>query len=316
MSAALDVDRRMLVVPAVVLVVAALLGYVLGHQPSHRAPVHEPMSTTSVAGVLLQVPVRWKPAATGQEIPGLGLHDSVEFAPSGNPAGAGLIAGALPAGQASPLPSSMLARLRRQPTTSVVDLQEGQAYRYTDLSVSGVDASLTVYVVPSPGAEPTALACYASPSQAAELATCERIVSTLTLAGRSQSYDLTPQPEYARQLSAAVSALDAKRTAARAQMNASTSPEQVRSLAEELAGAFARAAGTLSGLEPTLATGAAQSALSGAILKAHSAYSALAKAAGRRSVAAYSADRVQVEAAESEVDAALRDYSLLGYRQA
>jgi hypothetical protein len=317
MSTALDIDRRMLVVPAVALVLAALLGYLLGHQPA-RAPVRasEPTSTTSVADVLLQVPARWHAVPNAQQIPGVELHKAMAFAPGGNAAGAGLVVGALPSGQPSPLPSALVARLHHQPTTSVVELQEAQAYRYTDLSVAGSNRTVAIYVVPSPGSQPTALACYASPAQVAELATCQRIVATLTLAGRSQSYDLTPQPEYARQLSAAVATLDAKRSSLRSQMSASKSTVGVQHGAEALAGAFAQAGGTLSRMEPTLANGAAQAALSVAILQAHSAYAALAKAAARREVGAYAAARSHVEAAESAVNAALRAYSLLGYRSA
>jgi hypothetical protein len=317
MSAAVDIDRRMLVVPAVVLVLAALLGYLLGHQPARaHTPRREPTSTTSVAGVLLQVPARWRSASSAPEIPGLDLQDAAVFAPSGNASGAGLVAGALPAGQPSPLPPALLAHLRRQPTTAVVDLQEAQAYRYTDLSIAGSDRTVAIYVVPSPGGQPTALACYASPAQAGELAACQRIVATLALAGRSQGYSLTPQPEYAQQLSAMVATLDAKRSSLRARMGASASARRVQQLADGLGGAFAQAAGALSGLEPTLANGAAQSALSGALLTAHSAYSALANAAARRDAGAYSAARGRVEAAESAVDTALQAYSLLGYRAA
>jgi hypothetical protein len=317
MSATLDIDRRLLVLPAVALVLAALLGYLLGHQPA-RSPARasEPTSTTSVAGVLLQVPDRWRSGADSHEVPGLELRDAVSFAPGANAAGAGLLVGALPSGQPSPLPSALLARLRRQPTTSVVELQEAQAYRYTDLSIAGSSDSVAIYVVPSPGSEPIALACYASPAQLAELAACEHIVATLTLAGRSQSYDLTPQPEYAQQLSAAVATLDASRSALRTRMSATTSTVHVQQLAESLAGAFAQAARALSGLETTLTNGAAQSALSGAILQARAAYMALAKAAARRDVAAYGVARGRVEAAESAVNSALQAYSLLGYRSA
>src|SRR5690242_16900414 len=143
MSTALDIDRRMLVVPAVALVLAALLGYLLGHQPA-RAPARasEPTSTTSVAGVLVQVPARWHNTADAHEVPGLELRDAIAFAPGGNAAGAGLVVGALPSGQPSPLPSALLARLRRQPTTSVVELQEAQAYRYTNLSIAGSDRTV------------------------------------------------------------------------------------------------------------------------------------------------------------------------------
>jgi hypothetical protein len=315
MSATVDIDRRMLVVPAVALVIAALLGYLLGRQPA-RAPVRESTHTGSVAGVLLQLPSRWRSAPGAQEIPGLQLRDPVALAPQGNASGAALIVGALPSGQPGPLPATLLSALRRPLDPAVVSLQEAQAYRYTNVSIAGFARNVAIYVVPSPGAEPTALVCYASPAQAAELATCQRIVASVTLPGHAQSYDLTPQPEYARQLSAAITALDAKRSSLRVQMSDSASARRVAKFAEALAHAFAQAAGTLSGLETTLANGAAQAALSGAIVQAHSAYVVLARAAARRDARAYDAARGQVEAAESAVDTALQNYSLLGYRLA
>ena len=149
----------MLVVPAVALVLAALLGYLLGHQPA-RARVAalgnltlsqlvsiftgkirswsqvsgasasgtiDLESRTSVAGVLLQVPARWHSASHSQKIPGLELNNAAAFAPGGNATDSGLTVGALSSGQPSPLPSALLARLRRQPTTAVVQLQEAQA---------------------------------------------------------------------------------------------------------------------------------------------------------------------------------------------
>lgn len=315
MSAALDFDRRLLVLPGIVLVLAALLGYLLGRRSAPSA-TREATLTASAAGVLLQAPAHWRSTSASEQIPGLSLRNAVALAPGGDPAGAGLLAGALPAGQPGPLPSAFTTRLRGQPNTSVVSLQEAQAYRYTNLSLAGFTDSLVLYVVPNPGGAPTALACYASAAQAAELEACQRIVATLTLAGRTQSYDLTPQPEYAQRLSAAISPLTATRSTLRAQMSTNASPELLQRDAAKLERAFAAAATSLSGLETTLATGQAQAALSGAILQARTAYTALSSAAAGRSQAAYVQARSQVQRAEAGVNAGLEDFALLGYKPA
>jgi hypothetical protein len=274
------------------------------------------MLTASVGGVLLEVPPHWRPAPATQQIPGLAIRHAILLAPGGDPSQAGLIAGALPGRQASPLPASLLALLHQRPTAAVVSLQETQAYRYTGLSIAGFDRSLTAYVVPKAVGGSIALVCYAAPSLSAQVQACQRSVATLTVAGQSQTYDLTPQPEYAQRLSAAISALDAQRVALRAQMGSGVTPHALQRLAARLAHAFAQAAASLSALEPTLATGRAQAGLSGAILGARAAYSALASAAGAGDEARFGAARAQVAAAELGVDSALEAFALLGYQSA
>jgi hypothetical protein len=307
------VDRRLLVLAALVLVLAALVGYLAGHRPAGAAP-REQILAASVGGVLLNAPSRWQPVPIAQQIPGFAIRRAIALGPGGSTADAGLLAGVLPAGQPRPLPSQLLARLRQRPTTEVVSLQEAQAYRYTGFSIAGFDKNLTVYVVPNPGGNSTVLACFAAPALSADLQACQRSVATLRLAGRSQSYDLTPQPEYAQRLSAVVSALDAQRVALRGQMGIGAAPRRLQRLAARMARAFARAAAAVSGLEPTLAIGQAQSALSGAILRARAAYVALAAAAGQRDEASFAAARAQVNEAEAGVDAALEGFALLGYK--
>src|SRR5207244_11478278 len=130
------------------------------------------------------------------------------------------------------------------------------------------------------------------------------------------TYDLTPQPEYAQRLSASISALNAQRAVLRARMGTGATPLALRRLAGRLAHAFAQAAAALSGLEPTLATGQAQSALSGAILQARAAYVALAAAAGQRNEARFAAARAQVDSAEAAVATALAGFAPPGSRAA
>jgi hypothetical protein len=306
-------DRRLLLVPVLLLVLAAVLGYVAGHRHARAAP-REPLLTASVGGVLLNAPAHWRPAASAPEIPGLAVRHPVAFAPEGNPSQAGLLAGTLPPGHASPLPSQLLARLRQRPTTAIVSLQEAQAYRYTALSIPGYERSVTLFVVPNPGGDATALACFATPAQSAQLEACQRSVATLTLAGRSQTYDLTPRPEYAQRLGASITALNAQRASLRAQMTSGASPRSVQRAAAQLESAFAHTAASLSELEPSLATGPAQAALSGAVLRARAAYAALASAAGARDEGLFASARGQVERAEAGVDRALEGFTLLGYR--
>jgi hypothetical protein len=310
----IGIDRRLLIVPAVVLALAALVGYVAGRRHPH-APAREPVLTASVGGILLNAPPQWR-VSSEPAIPGFAVRHAVALAPAGDPSQAGLVAGSLPIAQGTPLPSRLLAVLRQRPTAAVVGLQEAQAYRYTGLHIPGYERTLAVFVVPKPGGDPTALACYASAAQSSQLQACERSVATLRLAGQSQTYDLMPPPEYAQRLSAAISALDSQRATLRARMGTGASPRAVSGAAARLALAFGATAASLSGLEPTLATAQAGAVLSGAVLSAHAAYARLATAAGHGSEAEFAAARAGVERAEAGVDRALERFALLGYRAA
>src|SRR5207245_2875323 len=145
----------------------------------------------------------WRLAASATAPPGLSFGHEVVLAPGGDASAAGLIAGTLPAGQ-SPLPPAFLTRLRQPPVAAVVNLQETQAYRYSAISTPGLAETVVVYAIPNPGGDSTVLACRAASAQAAEMRACEGSVAALTLAGQTRTYDLTPQTQYAQQLSTAI----------------------------------------------------------------------------------------------------------------
>lgn len=297
-----------------VFVVIAIVGYLVGHGRSHTASA-ERMLTASAASVLLEYPSRWQPASAAPAIPGLSISRSIALAPRGDPKHAGLIAGQLPGGEPSALPRSFTTLLRKLPETEVVNLLGNQAYRYAHLNVPGFEPELTLYTIPSPGGDATALACYAASGLAAEMRTCEHIVATLTLVGQSQSYDLTPSTTYARQLSASIGRLDQQRLALRAEMGTQATFGTIQHAASRLASLFASAAESLSALEPSLAAGRAQAALAASLLAARDAYTAFANAAGIGGPTALAETRKQVEKAETSVDNALEGFALLGYKQ-
>jgi hypothetical protein len=202
--------------------------------------------------------------------------------------------------------------MRGIPHTEVSDLLEAQAYRYGQVSLSGYDRTLDLYVIPNPGGDPTALACYASKGFSVYLHQCEQIVAKLTLVGQS-STDLSPSAAYAHGLGGLIKALDGQRLILRREMRRGSTPAVVGRLATVLAGRFATAAASLATLEPPLVAGPAQAALAGAMSRARDTYRALAAAATAGSVANYDAARGQVDAAEAGVDAALESFALLGY---
>jgi hypothetical protein len=306
-------DRRLRSAIAAVLVAVAILGYVAGGHGRSAAASVEKVRSVVAGGVLVGAPMAWQRAAAAPAIPGLAIANPVVFAPERNAANAGFLTGQFAGGQPSPLSAGFLASLPALPHTEVVNLVESQAYRYSNLSVPGFDRMLTVYAIPNPGGDPTAVACYASRKLSAYMGTCERMVATLTLLGHTHSYDLTPEPGYAREVSQAVGTLDRQRVLLRREMHERPVLSNVQSLATRLADGFAGAAASLSVLEPPLVASKAQAVLKRSLARAGDAYAALAAAAAAGSPAAFNGARTQVDEAEANTTSALHSFATLGY---
>jgi hypothetical protein len=310
----MDSSRR--IVPPVVipvLLVVAIVAYLIGsHRSSSPSPPSgsgAPAGATRIASgsnVLLEYPAGWQTAGAAPAFPGLAIVHPLVLAPGGHASQAGLLSGQLPAGQPSPLPTSFVALLHDVPHTEVVSLGNGEAYRYS--GIIGYQRRLDVYVVPTVGASPTALVCYAARGYSSYLQPCEQIVAKATVVTQN-SYSLSPDATYASQLSGLISSLDKERVALRAQMHAQ--PEMVATLATRLAARFADTAAAVAGLEPPLPASAAQATLASSLQHARDAYTALAVAASEP--VGYASAEPQVNAAETTVDAALENYALLGY---
>lgn len=297
----------------VLLFAVALLGYLVGHDRSHAASGVK-SRTISTSSILLSYPQDWQSAATAPRIPGLSLVHSVVLAPDGDVTQAGLITGQLPASEPSLLPEQFLTAIRSLPDTEVVDLVETQSYRYARLSIKGFDRTLNLFVIPNPGGNPTALACYASASFSAQMRTCEQIVATLAVVKQPPSYDLAPESGYARKLRTSIDALDRQRVTLRSEMRSGAPPSMVQSLATRLAAGFANTAASLLLLEPSLPTSQAQARLSQLLLRARDAYTALAAAMAAKSSSRAASARIQIYKAETGINTVLENFALLGYR--
>jgi hypothetical protein len=303
---------------ALVLVAVAIFGYTAGYRraPAISAAAHgETTRTISGAGILLEYPAGWQSAAAGPAIPGLPLAHPLSLAPRGDSVHAGLLSGQLPAGEPSPLPGRFLALTRGMPHTEVVKLIDGQAYRYSRLSLPGYDRILDLYVILYAGNSPTALACYATKAFSSYLSQCEQIVARLTPIGQSSTYDLTPNTAYARRLGALIEGLNGERLKLRREMRIQATPAAVGGLATTLADRFAAAAASLAVLESPPAAGPTQTALASSIVRARDAYRTLAAASTANGQAGYGTARAQVNTAEDGVDTALKGFALLGYSQ-
>jgi hypothetical protein len=296
-------------------VAVAICGYLVGIRGAPATPRAASGETTRIAsgaGVLLEYPSTWQPAASATAIPGVPIAHPLLLAPGGDSTRAGLLSGQLPAGEPSLLPGRFLALVRGIPHAEVVGLFDIQAYRYSQLSLPGYNRVLDLYVIPNLGGNATSVACYAANGYLGYLRQCEQIVAKLTPVGQSSS-DLTPDPGYARRLDGLVGVLDRERLRLRREMSRGSTPAAMGRLATALADRFATAGASLAALEPPLAASQAQAALVRAMTRARDTYRALAAAATAESLARYDAARGLLDAAEAGVDTALENFALLGY---
>lgn len=297
------------------LVAVAILGYVAGHSRSQSAS-SEGLRTVTNANVVLHYPGGWRKVENAPQIPGLSIAHQLGLAPNGDAARAGLLVGTLPSGELSPLPGRFVSSLSRLPETRIVSLLEVEAYRYVNVSIPGFNRALTIFVIPNPGGESAALACYAASGRSSDLQACEQTVAGVTLVNQSQTYELLPDPNYARRISAPIATLDRQRLALKRELRTQATGATIRSLATRLAAAFASAATSLAAIEPSFAAGRTQSALTASLARARDAYSALATAAAEESASSAQAALKRTAAAEAEVNGVLEDYELLGYSPA
>ncbi|MGA2452798.1 MAG: hypothetical protein ABSG93_04700 [Solirubrobacteraceae bacterium] len=298
-----------------VLVVVAIVGYLFGiHRASAPAAPSASAQQTKIASsssVLLDYPASWQAASAAPAIPGLSIAHTLLLAPAGDADHAGLLSGQLAGGGPSPLPAAFLALVHGVPRTEVLSLANLQAYRYSGLS--GYDRTLDLYVIPTVGASPTALVCYAASGFSAFLRQCEQIVTTVSLVGQTPD-ELSPEAAYAGQLSGLIGALERERVTLRREMHAQ--PADVGALATTLAARFADAASAVAALEPPQPASAAQAALASALDATRDAYTALAATAAGVGPAGYAGAERQINEAEAAVDSALESFALLGYNHA
>jgi hypothetical protein len=307
-------SRTTLLIASVVLVAVALLGYFAGRGHPLAAPVESTRSASIVSGEL-NYPSGWQPASRAPGIPGLAIVHPVVVAPGGNAARAGLVTGQLARGGPNPLPTEFLARLGKPPGAAVVNLLGTQAYEYSQLNVPGFNRMLTLYAIPHRMGATTAMACYASKSFSTYMGSCEQVVALLTLQAATQSDVLTPDPNYARRLSAAIARVDELRAQLRPGMRSPAPFATVQNHAMRLAAGLDNAAVSFAALRPPAAAAQVNARLLASLEGERDAYLGLAVAAAANSPSRYAAELTLVYRAEANVNGALRSFALFGYQQ-
>ncbi len=312
----LDTGTRWPALVALLIVPAAVLGFMLGHR-GHTSPAPPPRThPVYAADALLESPITWTTVAQAPSIPGVPLQAPVALAPQGGTSQGGIVVGQLVGQGVTPLPAALVASVTPAPHGEVVSLAETQAYRYAGLHIAGFPDVVELYAIPRTGGGTTGVACYAAQAGSETMHTCEQIVAALKLVGEPRGPNLSVEPVYAGKVAALVAALDQQRASLRTQIGKESSLSAVAQLARSLSQAFTSAAGALSALEAPLPVGRAHAELYQALRRSAAAYSSLASGAASGSLSSYEAARASVDAAEREVSTALEDYSLLGYGRA
>lgn len=319
-------NRRLLMKLVPALLAVAIAGYLAGggfSQPASSSVPSGSLQRTLGASntIVLNYPgsYGWRPAASAPRVPGLSLTHTFLLAPTSGDARVGLIAGQTGSGQTSPtspLPQALLAAFDRPLEAEIVNLSDIQAYRYSGLNSKSPQRRFTIYAIPYVGGPTTVIVCYA-PSEASfsrYLHVCEQIAAQLTLQVEAQSQSaLTPNVDYAQQLSAIVMRLDRLRMSLRVGMSLQAKRATLSGLARRLAAGVADAARSLSALQPPAAASSLATALFRAVSQAHDAYLELASAVDASSPSRYAAARSRVYRAEAAFSAALKGFALIGY---
>jgi hypothetical protein len=294
------------------LVIGGALGYFLGKPEDKPAPppADTGLSSSTTAGALnLRFPGNWERRGEAPDIPGLKLKDQVALGPAASE-DQGVVAGMSDATGPLLLPTPFLASLGEGLRKGDrVKLGKLEALRYEGLEPEGFDRSLTVFAAPTSGGVAT-IACYAPPGGGqAFRPDCERVASSLAVSGES-GLPVGADPQYGKDLSRVVNALNTRRKAGREVLAKAGTPAAQRQAASALADTYALATADLRGVQSGPVTGPANEAIRKALQNAATSYKGLAKA--RRS-AAFRKATARVKKAEAAVDARLNALKSLGY---
>jgi hypothetical protein len=303
-------DRRPVLLAAVVaVVVAAVVGFLIAHGSSAPASSAPALDQHASAGLLqVSFPSGWQrrsPPGTPQ----LALKDELALAPKGS-AGGVLVIGRTDTTDRTLLPQSILAALSSTPTAQIVSLRGAQFDRYLNLPARGVSGRESVYALPTTVGTVLGV-CLQGSGGTSFASTCERIVGSIRLASGSV-LGIGPSASYASGLSAAITQLNAARSAPASQLRNARVPATQATAAAALASAYVNAASAVTRLQ----AGTAQSAnlaVASALRSTGNAYAALGHAAASSDATGYASATKSVTLAQSALSAAFSQLAKLGY---
>jgi hypothetical protein len=288
---------------------AAVLGFSLARHGS-ASPRPGPVDRTAISGPLeLTYASVWRPA-TSPEPARLGLVDAVVLAFSDG-TGRMLIVGRLAAPNGEVLPRALVGSLSSASVPVTIALGSYEFYRYANVVPPGGSGTESVYAMPTTVGTVLGL-CLAPVSSASFAGACERTIGTLRLSSGRVLY-LGPTAGYASALNTAIQRLNVRRAALAARLSTGSSSVAQADAASALAGAYTRAASTLSGLAPG-STGSANQSVVAALRGNAGAYTALARAAAAHDRPAYAAAAQALQRAAGALHSAYDVLVSDGYR--
>jgi hypothetical protein len=291
--------------------IAAGIGAVLGGGQSSSS--HPYSDSASAGSIELSFPSTWQRTTPAQAIPGLTFSETIALAPAGASTAERLLAGEVDAGGPSLLPGGLLAALAHAPQTpTAVRLGGVDAYRYSDLSVRGLPAMLTLYVVPTTAGVATVACLESSTTTSAQTQECARIAATLRLSSAS-AFALTPSQQYASALSRALGSLQSALGDAGSRLHGASSASAQAAAASQIASAFDNTGAALARLPVSPAADGANANLASALKAAGAGYGALASAARSEDGAAYTQASRGLGGTQARIASALEELRKAGY---
>ncbi len=209
------------------------------------------------------------------------------------------------------LPGAFTAGLNGAlPRPEPVRLGTLEAYRYSGLTVHGLAAPLTLYVVPTASGVVT-VACLDS-TAAGPAAQCAQIAATLKVNGTTV-FALAPSPRYAAALGRAFGALRSAVAAGTARLRAASSAAAQAAAAQQLAAAYRSASSSLAALSVSPAVRSANASVAASLAALGRDYTELAAAARAGDEAAYERAGRAVGSDSARASSALATLRQAGY---
>ncbi|MET0603848.1 MAG: serine/threonine-protein kinase [Baekduia sp.] len=295
-----------------VIVAAGLGGFALQDQQAPAArkpPAPASKASTARGSIIVTHPRTWHSSAATPHALDLGVAEQVRLVPSRGEGA--FVGGVTTAVDGDLVPVALSRRATTKPSRERVAIGRYSGYRVAGLRIAGLDARVTLYLVPTTGGV-AALECYGSGSVGAG---CPEIAASVTLRG-VETGALGPDPRLATAAADAMRALNATRTTWRRRLHDASTGAALATSARTLRDAYNNAAARVAGADVTPEATPSRERLRAALSAAASAYGRLAVVAAGHHDSAYDPARVTVRRCESRVNAEVRDLGRRGYRVA
>jgi hypothetical protein len=289
---------------AVGVVVAAVLGFIVGGSGGSEPASTLPAVPKSNAAMKLKVPESWADAAA-PKVPGLTLADATAAAGGGSTVLFGTVRDE--ADNSTLLPTGLLQAAGAVPKNREavkVGPDEVEAYRYRDVRLQGLDKPVTLYAIPTTQGVAT-VACVPSSKS------CDGVANTLELNGRT--FPVGPSENYAKKVSAALGALNAKVAKASDALAKAKTPAAQAKATANLRDGYRKAAVDLRGGQLSPADRGANARLVAALNGLAKAYGQGAAAAKNNNKAGFKRAGAAVTTAQRELAGAVEGLRAAGY---